>query len=116
VGLSPDPDRQPSVHPDTIDRSVDAETDWAQLGTVLERTLPGLDPTPAKARPCMITMSADGQFVVGRLPGRERVVIAGGCSGHGFKHASGVGDVVARTVAGEDQVLDTAFLQPARFS
>ncbi|GAA2884402.1 N-methyl-L-tryptophan oxidase [Pseudonocardia halophobica] len=116
VGLSPDPDQQPAVHPDTIDRSVDAATDWARLGTVLKRTLPGLDPTPAKARPCMITMSADGQFVVGRLPGRERVVVAGGCSGHGFKHASGVGDVVARIVADENQVLDAAFLDPARFS
>jgi sarcosine oxidase len=63
----------------------------------------------------MITDSADGQFLVGRLPGQPRLVVAGGDSGHGFKHAAGVGELVARIVAGERPYCATDFLDPARF-
>lgn len=115
IGLSPDPRHQPRVDPDRLDRSVDAATDWAHLSTVLETALPGLDPTPVRAAPCMITNSADGQFLVGPLPGRPDLVLAGACSGHGFKHAAGVGDIVARMVAGEPQEVETGFLDPRRF-
>lgn len=114
VGLSPDTRHQPRVDPDRLDRSVDAATDWAHLSTVLETALPGLDPTPVRAAPCMITNSADGQFLCGELPGRPELVLAGGCSGHGFKHASGVGEIVARIVAGEDQEVETGYLDPRR--
>jgi sarcosine oxidase len=115
VGLSPDPRHQPRVDPDTLDRGV-ADTDWKHLASVLDTAVPGLEPRPVRTRPCMITQSADGLFVVGRLPGEERMIVAGGCSGHGFKHASGVGEVVARMVAGEEQALDVGFLDPRRFA
>lgn len=114
VGLSPDPRHQPPVdpdHPAPVGRG-----DWSHLAGLLPSALPGLDPTPVRAEPCMITRSADGQFLVGRTPGRPGIVLAGGCSGHGFKHAAGVGELVARRVTGEDPQLATDYLDPARFA
>jgi sarcosine oxidase len=44
------------------------------------------------------------------------VIVAGGDSGHGFKHAAGVGELLARIVAGEPTYCETGFLDPARFA
>ena len=89
--------------------------DEADLTTAMAEALPGLDPHPAKAGPCMITDSPDGQFLVGRPPSTSRVVVAGGDSGHGFKHAAGVGELLAQIVAGEPPFCATDFLDPRRF-
>jgi sarcosine oxidase len=53
--------------------------------------------------------------VVGRVPGRSRLVVAGGDSGHGFKHAAGVGELLAQLVTGEDPYCAVDFLDPGRF-
>jgi sarcosine oxidase len=37
----------------------------------------------------------DGQFLIGRLAGEPRIVVAGGDSGHGFKRAAGIGELLA---------------------
>lgn len=44
---------------------------------------------------CMYTMTPDEDFVIDRLPGEPRIVVASPCSGHGFKFASVIGEVVA---------------------
>jgi sarcosine oxidase len=44
------------------------------------------------------------------------VVIAGGDSGHGFKHAAGVGELLAQLVTGEPTYCATDFLDPKRFA
>jgi len=79
------------------------------------QALPGLDPRPAKVIPCLVTDSPDEQFLVGPLPGEPRVIVAGGDSGHGFKHAAGLGELLAQLVAGERPYCATGFLDPARF-
>lgn len=61
----------------------------------------------------MINDSPDGQFIIGRLNGDSRVVVAGGDSGHGFKHSAGIGEFLAQIVAGEPYC-DASFLTPAR--
>ena len=48
-------------------------------------------------------MTVDEHFVVQRHPDWANVWIAGGGSGHGFKHGPVVGDYVARRVSGEDE-------------
>jgi sarcosine oxidase len=64
----------------------------------------------------MITHSPDGQFIIGRASGDPRIVVAGGDSGHGFKHSAGIGELLAQIVAGEQPYCDTSFLDPARFA
>jgi sarcosine oxidase len=66
--------------------------------------------------PCLVNDSPDGQFLVGQLSGQPRIIVAGGDSGHGFKHAAGVGELLAQIVAGERQYCAAGFMDPARFA
>jgi sarcosine oxidase len=99
-----------------LDRYIRLDRDVDELAAVVARAFPGLDPRPASIIPCLVTDSPDGQFLIGRLPGQPRVIIAGGDSGHGFKHAAGLGELLAQIVTGEDAYCDASFLDPARFS
>ena len=71
------------------------------------------DPAPVKAIPCMVTDSPDGQFLVGRYD--ERLVVAGGDSGHGFKHCAGLGELLAQETMKEAPYTDASFIDPRRF-
>lgn len=99
----------PPIDPDTADRSVDAGT----IGTVrreLARRFPGLERAPLlETHVCQYENSANGDFVIDRHPGYDNVWIAGGGSGHGFKHGPFVGEYVRKLIDG------TAVLEP-RFS
>jgi sarcosine oxidase len=63
--------------------------------------LPGLEMMPAKAKACIYTMSQDESFCIGRVQGYENMFAASACSGHGFKFAPAIGDVLASLVVGE---------------
>jgi sarcosine oxidase len=104
------------IDPEEMDRYIHLDTDIDELSSCVARALPGLDPRPAKVIPCVVTDSPDRQFLVGRLNTEPRVVVAGGDSGHGFKHAAGIGELLAQIVAGERPYCATDFLDPARFS
>ena len=52
----------------------------------------------SSAKTCLYTMAPDGDFVIDRLPGRERIVVASPCSGHGFKFAPAIGQALAELV------------------
>jgi sarcosine oxidase len=53
--------------------------------------------------------------VVGRHPEHERVVIAAGFSGHGFKFASVLGEAIADITLDGNTRLPIDFLSPSRF-
>ena len=55
-------------------------------------TLPGRF---LRAAPCMYTVTPDHHFVIARHPDHERVTVAGGFSGHGFKFVPVVGEILA---------------------
>ena len=78
--------------------------------------LAGVSPRLVKSAVCLYTATQDSDFVIGRLPGRPRTLIASACSGHGFKHSPAVGEVLARAALGEgDAVIPEAF-DPGRFA
>lgn len=116
VGLSDDVEGRPEIHPDQVRRSVNPADDAGRASRVVATALPGLAGQPTEIAPCMITNSPDRQFVIGRAPERSRMILAGGCSGHGFKHAAGIGEVIAGIAAEEAPAIDISFLDPARFS
>jgi sarcosine oxidase len=70
---------------------------------VLRRHLAVAAPSAAgplvRATACMYTNSRDGHFAIGRL-GEGAVWLASACSGHGFKFAPVVGEMVADLVTG----------------
>ena len=55
----------------------------------------------AGARTCMYAMTPDEDFIIDRFPGNGNVVFAAGFSGHGFKFAPLVGELVASLSLGE---------------
>jgi sarcosine oxidase len=101
------------IDPEEMDRYIHLGADVEELSSCVARALPGLDPRPAKVIPCLITNSPDGQFLAGRLT--DQLVVAGGDSGHGFKHAAGIGELLAQVVTGEPPYCAAGFLDPGRF-
>jgi sarcosine oxidase len=90
----------PPADPETMDRNVSAEGVRA-IREILERRLPALASAPLlESRVCQYENTPDGHFLFDRLPGDERMWIAGGGSGHGFKHGPAVGRYVADLIEG----------------
>ena len=82
-GRPTDPDED-DLAPD--ERIVEAVSAW------VARRLPRVDPEPIRAETCIYTSVADERFVCER---RGRYVIGSACSGHGFKFAPAVGELLA---------------------
>src|SRR4029453_8543810 len=87
-------------NPDTMDRIVDA-TSIARVRALLRERVPALAEAPLlESRGCQYENTTDGHFLLDRLPGHDRVWIAGGGSGHGFKHGPAVGRYMSDLVEG----------------
>jgi sarcosine oxidase len=82
------------VDPESYDRTVTA-ADEALIARPIFQFLPAAAGPVVAARTCLYTMAPDGDFVIDRIPGRERIVIASPCSGHGFKFAPAIGQALA---------------------
>jgi sarcosine oxidase len=107
--------RGPDVDPDDVDRTVgDGEID--ELRAVLAERIPALAGRCLDASVCMYTMTPDEHFVIGTLPGTaERVVVAAGFSGHGFKFTPVVGEILAGLATTGTTPHPIDFLAPTRF-
>jgi glycine/D-amino acid oxidase-like deaminating enzyme len=74
----------------------------AKFRAFFERALPSLVKAPvAKTRVCLYSDSFDGDFLVDRHPTREGLVVASGGSGHAFKFAPVIGEMIADRVMNE---------------
>lgn len=100
---------------DAIDRSV-SPLDWEGVAAMVAEGIPGLDPQPTSVTTCVVTHSPDGQFLIGRPGGDSRIIVGGGDSGHAFKHATGIGELIAQLATGEEPYVDPAFVDPNRFA
>ena len=85
---------------DGIQREVDAE-DERLLRQFGERYFPeGSGPTMA-LRACLFTNTPDGHFILDRHPDYRQVILASPCSGHGYKFASVIGEILADLATGD---------------
>jgi glycine/D-amino acid oxidase-like deaminating enzyme len=97
------------VDPDTQDRRVSAAGIEAARAFLAQR-FPGLADAPyIHGRVCQYENSSNGDFLIDRLPGHERVWLVGGGSGHGFKHGPAVGRRVAAHLADPDLPVEPRF-------
>ena len=80
----------------------------------IAKYLPGLHPEPTATTVNLEGYTTDGQPLVGPAPGADRVVVACGFSGAGFKFAPVIGDVLADLVAVGHTKHDIGFLTPDR--
>jgi sarcosine oxidase len=92
VGRSHHLDQQ--VDPDLLDREIHLE-DEALLRDFTERYFPQAAGPALALKTCMFTNSPDEHFILDTLPGLPQVSVAAGFSGHGFKHSSVVGEIMA---------------------
>ncbi len=103
------------VDPDAIERRPHRE-DEASFRPILREYLPEADGPTLSVRICMYTNSPDHHFIIDRHPQHSRVTFACGFSGHGFKFASVVGEVVADLAMKGRTTLPVEFLGISRFS
>lgn len=97
------------VDPDSQDRRISAKGVVAARA-YLARRFPALAEAPLiHGRVCQYENSANGDFLIDRLPGHERVWLVGGGSGHGFKHGPEVGRRISAHVADAALALEPRF-------
>ena len=85
-------------NPDTGMRVV-AESSVARLREYLRQHIPGLEHAPiVETRVCQYENTWNGDFLIDRHTQFENVWIAGGGSGHGFKHGPALGDYLSARI------------------
>lgn len=100
------------VDADTIDREPRAQ-DEDRVRAWLRRRMPIANGERRRAQVCMYTNSSDRHFIIDR---EGPVTYASACSGHGFKFASAVGEILAELALAGSTEQPVAFLAAARLS
>jgi sarcosine oxidase len=83
-----------SCSPTDIRREIDPD-EIREARSILERHLPTVSGELLSATTCMYTNTPDGHFIIDRHPRHPNVILASPCSGHGFKFASVIGEILA---------------------
>lgn len=88
----------PAFDPDTGNHVPTAEG-IEQVRRYVARRFPALDGAPVlEARVCQYENTSSGDFLLDRHPTLQNVWLAGGGSGHGFKHGPSVSDYMAKLI------------------
>ncbi len=103
-----------TVTADGVDRAV-SSTEVSEMRAILRRCLPDADGPPIDTATCLYTNTPDHHFVLGPHPDEPRVILASPCSGHGFKFAPAIGEVLADLATGRRVAADLSLFSPARF-
>jgi sarcosine oxidase len=106
---------QQYVDPDSVDRELSA-ADEQPLRSFLERCVPDLAGSVASGLVCLYTNTPDQHFLIDTHPQFPNVNFACGFSGHGFKFASVVGEILADRATTGQATPNAEFLRAARLS
>ncbi len=101
--------------PETVDREIH-EPDLQRIVEQLRVRIPALDGKVLRAQTCMYTMSPDEHFVIGPHPQFASCSIACGFSGHGFKFACVVGEILADLAILGSTTHPIGLFSPMRFA
>ncbi len=95
------------------DRPAD-QWDVDELAAALGELFPGLGRRHTREAECWYTLTPDEDFVVGPHPESDRVLVACGFSGHGFKFTPVLGEVLADLATSGTTPFDLSTFDPAR--
>ena len=95
-----------TVYPDEAD----------ELRTVGTARLRGLTGAVRQSAVCLYTNTPDRDFILDRHPSDPRVIVASPCSGHGFKFAPAIAEVLADLVEDRPPAFDLDPFRLTRFS
>jgi sarcosine oxidase len=107
--------RDQAVDPDTYDRTVSAADD-ALIRAAVADYLPGANGPMVAAQTCLYTVAPDGDFIVDHLADAPQIVVASPCSGHGFKFAPVIGEILADLATGRSTPHDISRFRIGRFA
>jgi glycine/D-amino acid oxidase-like deaminating enzyme len=93
---------------------VDLDERNALRGLAL-RWAPGAAGGIREASVCLYTNTPDGHFILDRHPAHREVVVASPCSGHGFKFAPAVGEILADLATDREPAFDISPFALRRF-
>jgi sarcosine oxidase len=100
--------------PENIDRTVHT-SDVRKIIEKVRPRLPALDGALVHAKTCLYTMTPDGHFIIGAHPRVPLCTIACGFSGHGFKFAPVIGEILADLATTGATRHAIALFSPQRF-
>jgi glycine/D-amino acid oxidase-like deaminating enzyme len=107
--------RGPTVDPDVDRAATPAFVEAAR--EFVARRIPALAAAPvAGTRACLYENTPDRDFVVDWAPGSDRILVAGGGSGHGFKFGGSIGPVIADALEDKPNPLGDRFRLGKRFA
>jgi sarcosine oxidase len=101
--------------PDTVDRAIGASEERIIRERVAD-ALPLLGGRLLHAETCLYTMTPDENFVIDTHPEFPQVTLAAGFSGHGFKFASVLGEVLADLATDAKPAYDLELFSLRRFA
>lgn len=103
--------RGPHFDPSSGNRLPDMEV-LTGVRNFLAKRFPDLYDAPLlESRVCPYENSPDGNFLFDQHPEWENVFFLGGGSGHGFKHAPALGELVASVLAGQRSIPNVFLLE-----
>ena len=105
--------RDEAVDPDGSDPLV-STADEAVIRSALAEHLPQANGRLVSAKTCLYTMTPDSDFIIDCLASPQ-IVLASPCSGHGFKFAPVIGEIIADLVDTGTTSHDISRFQLARF-
>jgi sarcosine oxidase len=103
-----------TVDPDRHDRAISA-ADESLIRPVLADHIPAANGKLMAAKTCLYTVTPDGDFIIDRMPGAPNIIVASPCSGHGFKFAPVIGEILADLATAGTTGHDTSRFQIGRF-
>jgi sarcosine oxidase len=101
-------------HADMLSREATAQ-DEEVLRAGVSRYFPDADGPVLSLRACLFTNTPDEHFVIDTLPNIPNIVIASPCSGHGYKFASAMGEILADLAMEKTPKFDLSLFKIARF-
>lgn len=99
--------------PDSVNRTVSRDED-AAARALLEQVMPGAGGDVLESRVCLYTNTPDHHFIIDWAQ-KGRVLVVSPCSGHGFKFASAIGEIVSQLVLDGRSWLDLEPFSLQRF-
>jgi sarcosine oxidase len=100
--------------PETVCREI-RPSDEQLIREHVAGTVPLLAGRLLRAETCLYTMTPDENFIIDTHPRHPAVVLAAGFSGHGFKFAPVIGEIVADRASGGEPKYDLSLFSLARF-
>ncbi len=104
-----------STDPESVRRDVDPAESAQVYEHCLSGRFPGLAAKVVRSVSCLYTVTPDFDFVVDRHPEHANIVLASGCSGHGFKHSAALGEAVGQFATSGAAALDLTPFALSRF-